>query len=62
MFVVEEVGGEEFLCGPERHLLFGSENVRRRLEKLRPVVLTRHPLWPGVQDLYRAEHRWVEAE
>lgn len=50
-FAVEEVDEEEFLCGPELHPLSGSENVRRRLVKLRPVVLTRHPLRSEVQDL-----------
>lgn len=55
---VEEVDEEEFLCGPELHPLSGSENVRRRLGKLHPVVLTPRLPRSGVHDLKRSWQLW----
>lgn len=48
---VEEVDEEEFLCGPELHLLADSENAQRWLGKLQPVVPKHSPPSSGIHDL-----------
>lgn len=55
---VEEVDEEEFLCGPELHPLSGSEDVRRRVGKLRPEALTRRPPRSWVPDRRRSWRLW----
>lgn len=55
VLAVDEEDEEEFLCGPELLLLFGSGTVHWWLGKLRPPEARRRRLRSGLGGLQRAK-------